>query len=72
MNGKSRASKYDQFTLGYLVCAAQAARAGSDTLAVEMMREVGVRELHELNGKGLEAFDKSPLRRCLLLEMETR
>ncbi len=64
----SRKAKFDDFTLGYLAAAAQAARAGEDTLAVEMLAVCGIRHSWEIDGKGLERFDKTPLARLLRME----
>ena len=66
-DGVKRKERFSEFTLGYLAAAAQAARAGADTLAVEMCREAGVTHSWELDGRGLEMFDKKPLVRVLLL-----
>jgi hypothetical protein len=66
-NGKK--ARFDDFTLGYLAAAAQAARAGMDTLSVEMMGICGIRYPWELDGRKLVRFDKTPLQRLLRMEL---
>ena len=66
MKREKRTTSQDQFTLGFMVAAAQVARGGHDTLAEELMRECGISKRSELlKVDGLETFDRLPLLRVL-------
>jgi hypothetical protein len=56
-----------EFIRGFLCAAAQVARRGESTLAVELSRECGVSNRRELQllVPDLDAFDAGPLRKVL-------